>query len=321
MLDTSVAATLAREAAAGSQKAITVLGIPMDLGAGHRGVDMATRSLRIAGLDQKIRELGCLVKDAGDVASPLPETLAQGLDPRMKFYPEILATCEATFAQASAIVERGDFPIFLGGDHSIAMATIAAVASPLVPKGGRLGLIWFDAHGDFNTPESSPSGNVHGMPLATVLGFGDQRLVDLGGFAPKVRPEDTVLIGIRDIDGDERRLLRESGINIFTMRAIDELGIREVVSRAISLATLRTQALHVSFDMDFVDPQYAPGVGTPCPGGPTYREAHLAMELIADCGKLTSLDMVEVNPIFDEHNRTSALAVELILSALGKRIL
>ncbi len=299
---------------------VTVLGIPMDLGAGHRGVDMATRSLRIAGLDAKLSEIGYAVRDAGDVESPIPETLSEG-NSSLKFHAEILATCQATFLHASRIVERGEFPVFLGGDHSIAMATIAAVAAPVVRKGGRLGLIWFDAHGDFNTPDSSPSGNIHGMPLATVLGIGDPQLVGLGGFVPKVRPQDTVLVGIRDIDGDERHRLRESGMHIFTMRDIDELGIRTVVLRAISLATAETQALHVSFDMDFVDPQYAPGVGTPCPGGPTYREAHLAMELVADSGRLTSLDLVEVNPIFDEHNRTSELAVELILSALGKRIL
>lgn len=292
----------------------------MDLGAGHRGVDMATRSLRIAGIDQKLRALGYTVHDGGDVATPMPETVAEG-EKRMKFYREILATCRAAYEEALRIVERGDFPIFLGGDHSIAIATIAAAATPVVRSGGRLGLIWFDAHGDFNTPESSPSGNIHGMPLATVQGLGDRQLAELGGFRPKVRPEDTVLIGVRDVDDRERQMLRESGMHIFTMRQIDELGIREVVRRALELATARTQALHVSFDMDFVDPQYAPGVGTPCPGGPTYREAHLAMELIADSGRLTSLDMVEVNPIFDERNRTSILAVELILSALGKRIL
>lgn len=281
---------------------------------------MATRSLRIAGLDQKLRELGYTVRDGGDIASPMPETVPEG-DARLKFYQEILATCRASYEEASRIVERGDFPIFLGGDHSIAIATIAAVAAPVVRATGRLGLIWFDAHGDFNTPESSPSGNIHGMPLATVLGLGDPALVGLGGFSPKVRAEDTVLVGIRDVDGPERLMLRESGMHIFTMREIDELGIREVVRRALDLACAHTQALHVSFDMDFVDPQYAPGVGTPCPGGPTYREAHLAMEMIADSGRLTSLDMVEVNPIFDEHNRTSGLAVELILSSLGKRIL
>ncbi len=301
-------------------KPITVLGIPMDLGAGHRGVDMATRSLRIAGLNARLQTLGFEVRDAGDVDSPIPETVTQG-DTRLKFYDQILATCEAAYLEAAKIVAAEEFPIFLGGDHSIAIATIAAVASPLVRSGGRIGLIWFDAHGDYNTPDSSPSGNIHGMPLAVVQGIGDGKLVDLGGFAPKVRPEDTVLIGIRDVDHRERELLRHSGMNIYTMREIDELGIREVVSRAISLATRRTQALHVSFDMDFVDPQYAPGVGTPSPGGPTYREAHLAMELIADSGKLTSLDLVEVNPIFDERNRTSQLAVELILSALGQRIL
>ncbi|MBM3266102.1 MAG: arginase [Candidatus Sericytochromatia bacterium] len=299
---------------------IAVLGIPMDLGAGHRGVDMATRSLRIAGLGDKLRALGFAVRDAGDVAAPMPETVSAGAT-TLKFYEEILATCQLAAEAAGRIVAAGEFPIFLGGDHSIAIGTIAAAAAPVVRSGGRLGLIWFDAHGDFNTPASSPSGNIHGMPLAVVQGLGDAQLVGLGGFAPKVRPEDTVLIGIRDVDSRERELLRASGMHIFTMRAVDELGIREVVTRAIAMATRDTQALHVSFDMDFVDPQYAPGVGTPCPGGPTYREAHLAMELIADSGRLTSLDLVEVNPIFDERNRTSELAVELILSAVGQRIL
>lgn len=299
---------------------LTVLGVPLDLGAGHRGVDMATRSLRIAGLNAKLSELGYDVQDAGDVAAPLPETLSEP-DARLKFLGPILATCQATFEAARPIVGSGRFPIFLGGDHSIAMGSIAAVAEPLVSAGKRLGLIWFDAHGDFNTPDTSRSGNIHGMPLAVVCGQGDPRLVEIGGFSPKVRPEDTVLVGIRDLDDGERDLIRRSGIHVFTMRDIDEFGIRHVVNRALEIATAHTAALHVSLDIDFVDPQYAPGVGTRAMGGPDYREAHLAMELVADSGKLTSMDVVEVNPIFDDCNRTSELAVELVLSALGKRIL
>ncbi|MBU6429395.1 MAG: arginase [Cyanobacteria bacterium REEB65] len=302
------------------RRPLTILGVPLDLGAGHRGVDMATRSLRIAGLGDKLRELGYDVADAGDVAAPLPETLEIG-DPKLKFLAPILATCEATLSAGRAIVAADRFPLFIGGDHSIAMGSIAAVAEPLVRQGKRLGLIWFDAHGDFNTSQSSQSGNIHGMPLAVCLGLGDGRLVNLGGFAPKVQPQDVVLVGIRDIDRDEARLIHESGLHVFTMRDIDEQGIRSVVSRALEIATARTDALHVSFDMDFVDPQYAPGVGTRAMGGPTYRESHLALELVADSGKLTSMDLVEINPLFDHANQTSLLGVELVLSALGKRIL
>ena len=302
------------------KRLITVLGVPLDLGAGHRGVDMATRSLRIAGLDAKLAKIGWDVCDAGDVAAPIPETLAVA-EARLKFFAPILATCEATVEAARGIVRSGRFPLFLGGDHSIAIGSVAAVAEPLVAAGKRLGLIWFDAHGDFNTPETSHSANIHGMPLAVCVGLGDPRLVGIGGFWPKVRPEDTVLVGVRDLDVGERKLIRQAGIHAFTMRDIDEYGIKEIVSRAIALATAHTDALHVSLDVDFVDPEFAPGVGTRVIGGPNYREAHLAMELVADSGRLTSMDVVEVNPIFDDNNRTSLLAVELILSALGKRIL
>lgn len=303
-----------------AKKPVTILGIPLDLGAGHRGVDMATRSLRIAGLGDKLRTLGYEVQDAGDVAAPLPETLV-GSDARLRYLSEVLGTCTVTAEMARSIMDDGQFPIFLGGDHSISMGSIAGVSSHIKANGKRLGLIWFDAHGDFNTPDSSPTGNIHGMPLAVVQGHGERLLVEIGGFSPKVKPEDIALIGIRDVDESEAKLLRESRMMIFTMRDIDELGIKEVVQRALERVTANTDALHVSFDIDFIDPQYAPGVGTPSPGGPTYREAHLAMELISDSGLLTSLDMVEVNPIFDQRNTTSLLAVELILSALGKRIL
>lgn len=300
---------------------VGVMGVPLDLGGSHRGVGLGTRSIRIAGLGEAITALGHKVHDWGDVDTPLPETLDEGSS-RHKYLPEITEACRQTKVRARLMLEAGHFPVFLGGDHSISIGTIAAVSAYQQARGRRLGLIWFDAHGDFNTPDSTLSGNIHGMPLAVVTGEGHPDLLGIGeGQGPMVRPQDVALIGIRDIDGPEADRLRASKLNIYTMRDIDERGIKDVVQEALARVSAHTDAVHCSFDMDFVDPEVSPGVGTRASGGPDRREAHLAMELVADSKLVGSLDMVEVNPVFDERNRTSLFAVDLILSALGKRIL
>jgi arginase len=218
-------------------------------------------------------------------------------------------------------LEESMLPVVLGGDHSIAAGTLSGVAAHFKKKEKKVGLIWLDAHGDINTPESSPSGNVHGMPLATAMGYGATELVELQGFKPKVEPQNISLVGIRDLDSQEKKLAKKSGVHVFTMRDIDERGMREVMSDALKYAMDDTDGISVSLDMDFVDPSDAPGVGTPVRGGVTYREAHLAMEMIADTEAMVSLEIVEINPVIDEHNRTALLGVELVLSGLGKKIL
>lgn len=300
---------------------VGVMGVPLDLGGSHRGVGLGTRSIRIAGLGEALAALGHKVHDWGDIDTPLPETLDEGSS-RHKYLAEIAEACRQTKVRARLMLEAGHFPVFLGGDHSISIGTIAAVSAYQQSRGRRLGLIWFDAHGDFNTPESTLSGNIHGMPLAVVTGEGHPELLGIGeGSAPMVRPQDAALIGIRDVDGPEAERLRASKVNIYTMRDIDERGIKDVVQEALARVSAHTDSVHCSFDMDFVDPEVSPGVGTRASGGPDRREAHLAMELVADSKLVGSLDMVEVNPVFDERNRTSLFAVDLILSALGKRIL
>ncbi len=294
---------------------IHIIGAPVDLGAGRRGVDMGPSAIRYAGLGERLRQLGYTVTDEGNVAASEPETFP--IDhPHLKYLEPILAFCE----QLAAVVERAsgpdDFPLVIGGDHSLALGSITGA----VKARGSVGVIWIDAHPDFNTDQTTPSGNIHGMPLAALTGFGDERLTNLGGFRPKLSPATIAVVGARDIDPGERDLLREAHVQVFTMKDIDRLGLSEAITQALKIATTGTNGLHVSFDMDSLDPREAPGVGTPVRGGITYREAHLAMELIADSGKLTSLDVVEVNPILDQENRTANLAVELILSALGKRI-
>jgi arginase len=276
---------------------------------------MGPSAIRYAGLGERLRQLGYTVTDEGNVAASEPET--SPIDhPHLKYLEPILAFCE----QLASVVERAsgpnDFPLVIGGDHSLALGSITGAAKAR----GSVGVIWIDAHPDFNTDQTTPSGNIHGMPLAALAGFGDERLTKLGGFSPKLSPANIAIVGARDIDPGERDLLRTAQVQVFTMKDIDRLGLPEAITQALKIATTGTNGLHVSFDMDSLDPREAPGVGTPVRGGITYREAHLAMELIADSGKLTSLDVVEVNPILDQENRTANLAVELILSALGKRI-
>ncbi len=284
----------------------------MDFGQLHRGVDMGPAALRYSGLVKEVRDLGYEVEDSGDVLVPVRDP---GTDPGSKNYlPEITRVCQRVYDAGKQAVSEGWLPLFLGGDHSIAMGTVGGVSHH-----GPTGLIWLDAHGDFNTSDTSPSGNVHGMPLAALIGEGDATLVNIGRNGAKVEPDQVVLIGIRDLDREERQRLKTSGITVYTMRDIDEQGISTVTHKAL-MKFVHMKNIHVSLDMDVMDPAEAPGVGTPVPGGLTYREAHLFMEIIADSGKLSSMDIVEINPILDQANKTARLAVDLTVSALGKCI-
>jgi len=300
---------------------LAIIGAPLDLGQGRRGVDMGPSALRVAGLGKRLTALGYDVADKGNIPVPQAESLPDDGPSEARFLPEIAQSCEALAISVAASLTEGRFPIVLGGDHSIAAGTVAGVSSFYRRQAQPIGILWIDAHADMNTPDSSPSGNVHGMPLACCVGVGPEPLTHLLGFAPKVDPKNVALIGIRDVDELERGTVRGTGVRAFTMRDIDERGMRAVIDDAIAIASNGTAGFHLSLDMDFVDPAYAPGVGTPVRGGATYREAHLAMELICDSGVMTSMEVVEVNPVIDEVNRTADLAVEFILSALGKKIL
>jgi arginase len=299
---------------------IRIIGVPMDLGASRRGVDMGPSALRVAGLQARIKQLGHQVEDIGNISVKQPEEMSYG-EKRAKYLAEIADACKDLGAIVEKSLEESMLPVVLGGDHSIAAGTLSGIAAYFKKKEKKIGLIWLDAHGDINTPESSPSGNVHGMPLAAAMGYGAMELVELQGFKPKVEPQNISLVGIRDLDTQEKKLAKKSGVHVFTMRDIDERGMREVMSDALKYAMDDTDGISVSLDMDFVDPSDAPGVGTPVRGGVTYREAHLAMEMIADTEAMASLEIVEINPVIDEHNRTALLGVELVLSGLGKKIL
>jgi arginase len=301
-------------------KHIRIIGVPLDLGQSRRGVDMGPSAMRVAGLEAKLEALGYDVKDVGNVPVALAETKAEG-DPHAKYLKEITDTCTKEAELVVKALEGDAIPIVLGGDHSIAMGTVSGVAEFYRRKRQRIGLLWIDAHTDINTPDSSPSGNVHGMPLGAIMGLFESPLTDLYGFSPKVQPQNCVLVGIRDVDEHERLNIRKSGVHVFTMRDIDERGMRTVMEEALRLAGRGTVGYHVSLDLDWIDPEDAPGVGTPVWGGATYREGHLAMEIIADHGRMLSFEMVEVNPVLDERNQTAELAVELALSAFGKKIL
>jgi len=299
---------------------IRIIGVPMDLGASRRGVDMGPSALRVAGLQARIKQLGHQVEDIGNISVKQPEEMSYG-EKRAKYLAEIADACKDLGAIVEKSLEESMLPVVLGGDHSIAAGTLSGIAAYFKKREKKIGLIWLDAHGDINTPESSPSGNVHGMPLAAAMGYGAMELVELQGFKPKVEPQNISLVGIRDLDTQEKKLAKKSGVHVFTMRDIDERGMREVMSDALKYAMDDTDGISVSLDMDFVDPSDAPGVGTPVRGGVTYREAHLAMEMIADTEAMASLEIVEINPVIDEHNRTALLGVELVLSGLGKKIL
>jgi arginase len=299
---------------------VRIIGVPMDLGQSRRGVDMGPSALRVAGLQARLKQLGHQVEDIGNISVKQAEEMPYG-EKRAKYMAEIAETCKDLAEIVQKSLEEGFVPLVLGGDHSIAAGAVTGVAAHFREEKKQIGYIWLDAHGDMNTPESSPSGNVHGMPLAAVMGYGAPELVDLLGFKPKVEPQNIVLVGVRDLDTQERRLVKKSGVRVFTMRDIDERGMREVRADALKYATDDTDGISVSLDMDFVDPSDAPGVGTPVRGGVTYREAHLAMEMIADSDAMASMEIVEINPVIDEHNRTALLGVELILSGLGQKIL
>jgi arginase len=302
------------------QSQIAIIGAPMDLGAGRRGVDMGPSALRVAGLNEKLAAIGYEVKDLGNVLVEQPESLPAGPS-HARYLPQIAHTCARLASMVEQAADEDRAPLVLGGDHSIAVGTVAGMSRHFRKEGRKLGLIWVDAHADMNTPESSPSGNVHGMPLACLVGFGPAELSQLPGFVPAVEPSSVAIIGLRSVDESERRNVQGMGVHPFTMRDIDERGMRSVIQEAIQHATLSTDGFHLSFDMDAVDPSEAPGVGTPVHGGITYREAHLAMEIVCDSGLMASMEVVEVNPVMDEANRTALLGVELVLSAMGKRIL
>ncbi len=300
---------------------IRVLGVPLDMGQSRRGVDMGPSAVRVAGLEARLEALGHVVEDGGNIAVPVAETKKEG-DASAKYLKEITATCTKLAEQVIKALEEGQTPLVLGGDHSLAAGTVSGVSEFYRRQGKKIGLLWIDAHADMNTPETSPSGNVHGMPLAALLGLGPEMLGSIFGPGPKIAPENCVILGVRDIDATERANIKRAGVSeVFTMRDIDERGMRAVMEEALRAAGRGTAGYHVSLDMDWIDPEDAPGVGTPVRGGSTYREAHLAMEILADHGRMTSMEVVEVNPVIDEHNRTADLAVELVSSAFGKKIL
>jgi len=302
-------------------RAVHIIGVPLDLGGNRRGVDMGPSALRIAGLGERIASLGRTVVDKGDLPALIAET-QEARDERKKYVREIARVCQKLYENALGSFAEGALPLVLGGDHSLGAGSVGAAAEWASKTRDRpTGLLWIDAHGDMNTPTTSLSGNVHGMPLAALLGNEPAALARIGGFSPKVRPENTVIIGVRNLDEREKVAVRDSKVHVFTMKDIDRHGIASAAEQAVKLAGQGAAGIHVSFDMDVCDPSIAPGVGTPVKGGLDYREAHMLMEIVADSGLLTSLDLVEVNPTLDVRNATAQLGTELALSALGMKIL
>jgi arginase len=300
---------------------IHVIGVPLDLGGNRRGVDMGPSALRIAGLDERLAALGFAVVDKGDLPTPIPETQERS-DERKHYIRDIANVCQRLYDASLASLEVGAMPLVLGGDHSLAAGSVSASAAwARSTKSLPIGLLWIDAHGDMNTPATSSSGNVHGMPLAALLGPEPSELAHFGGAGPKVHAAQTVIIGVRNLDDREKVAVRDSRVHVFTMKDIDRQGIASIVEQAVAFAGEGTAGIHVSLDMDVCDPLIAPGVGTPVKGGLDYREAHMVMEIVADSGLLRALDIVEVNPTLDVRNATAQLGAELVLSALGKKIL
>ncbi|GEO26911.1 arginase [Alicyclobacillus acidoterrestris] len=298
-------------------KEIRIIGVPSDLGQGRRGVDMGPSAIRYAGLEAALKNLGYPVKDLGNINVPTPEMHEQAQNAKLRYLNEVKAVSESLCGMVSTVVSEGHIPLVLGGDHSIAIGSLAGMAQ----SSTNYGVIWFDAHGDMNTAETTPSGNIHGMPLAVSLGYGHDDLISIGGVTPKVKPENVVLVGIRSIDPDEAKLIAKAGIRCYTMSEIDQRGMAVVMEEAIQIATNGTDGIHLSLDLDALDPTLAPGVGTPVNGGVTYREGHLAMEMLSASNAIVSVDVVEVNPILDEQNRTALMAVELVESVFGKTVL
>jgi arginase len=298
----------------GVRRPVGIFGVPMDLGQDRRGVDMGPSAIRYARLQTALEELGYPVTDLGNAQTPIPETVEK--EEEIRRLAAVRGVCEEVAEEAEAMISEEVFPIFLGGDHSISIGTVSGVARST----GRTGVVWLDAHADFNLPETSPSGNIHGMPLSVLTGRGHPDLVTIGGEGASVRTEDVVILGLRSVDVKERSLLLEAGVRVYTMKEIDAYGVASVVRRALrDLSHL--ERVHLSVDLDVVDPGVAPGVGTPVRGGLTYREAHLVMELINEAGIVTSLDVVEINPILDNRNGTAELAVELVASLMGRQII
>jgi arginase len=302
------------------RRAVHLLGVPLDLGGGRRGVDMGPSAVRIAGIGERLASMGCDVIDKGDLLTPIPETQA-ARDPKKKYSREIARVCQRLYQQVYQAHAEGAVPITLGGDHSLAAGSVGASADFAASTGDEIGVLWVDAHGDMNTPATTTSGNVHGMPLAALLGPEPFELSRIGARSPKVRAEKTVLIGIRNLDDLEKERIRDAHVHVFTMKDIDRHGIAVIMKRALSIAGKGTRGVHVSFDVDVCDPAIAPGVGTPVKGGLDYREAHMVMEMTADSGRLMALDLVEINPILDIQNQTAILGAELALSAMGMRII
>jgi arginase len=303
-----------------ARRTAALVAVHMDLGAGRRGVDMGPSAIRVAGLASRLTRLGFDVRELGSVFVPEPESCPVG-EQRSKYLEEVRRCCVELRDKVVPALEAGETPVVLGGDHSIAIGSIAAQAVHARKRGLPVGLVWVDAHADMNTPDSSPSGNIHGMPLAVALGYGAPALVSVAGDRPALEARHVSIVGARDLDREEREIVRKSGVRVFTMSEIDERGVAACMEEALARATDGTAGVHLSFDLDAVDPEVAPGVGTPVAGGLTYREAHLACEKVAQSGRLLGMDIVELNPILDESNRTAKLAVELILSAFGKTIL
>lgn len=299
---------------------VSIIGFPMDLGADRRGVDMGPSALRIAGLQTKLEALGYRVEDNGDIKIEIMER-QKIKNPKLKYLDEIIKTSRLLAEKVERVLDKGDFPICLGGDHSMALGTISGIASFCKKRKLRLGVIWIDAHSDMNTDETSPTGNIHGMPLAALMGLGCDELVNLLGFSPKLNPENCVLIGIRSIDEAEKVNIKKLKVPIYTMNDIDKLGIHRIIAKVLKQFREKVDHIHISFDVDSVDPSVAPGVGTPIPGGLSYREAHLLMETIAECGCMSSLEIAEVNPILDHKNQSASFTSELIASSMGQRIL
>jgi arginase len=303
-----------------NSKIVNIIGFPMDLGADRRGVDMGPSALRIAGLKEKLENLGYKIIDSGDIFIQIKEKQKIS-NPKLKYLNEILKTSRKLAGKIERVLEKGQFPLSLGGDHSMAIGTIAGIASYCKKHKLKLGVIWVDAHTDMNTDQTSPSGNIHGMPLAASLGLGNEKLVNLLGFYPKLKPENCALIGIRSVDSLEKVTIKKLNLPVYTMTDIDKLGIHRIIVKVLRQFRERVDHIHVSFDLDSVDPTIVPGVGTPVPGGLSYREAHLLMESIAECGCMSSLEITEVNPILDNKNNSAIFATDLIASSMGQRIL
>jgi arginase len=302
-------------------KKVRIIGVPTDLGASRRGVDMGPSALRVANIGPRLSTLGYDVEDAGNVPVAVRESVLKPMDHSIKYLPEIVATVKILKDKVYGALKEGRTPLILGGDHSLAIGSIAGVTKFFSEQGKKIGIIWLDAHGDINTPETSQSGNIHGMPLAHSLGIGHKDLLAISESNPMVDASKTVLIGIRDLDPGEQNAIKKLGVKAFTMRDVDEMGMRNVIQEAIRIATDGTAGFHLSFDVDSMDPSEAPGVGTAVRGGLTYREGHLAMEILHDSGKVLAMDITEVNPVLDTSNQTADLAVGMALSAFGKRIL